>query len=299
MTAHGRSKALIAGTSHAKACPVTTSAPVLVRDAALAYLRWGDVQAGRVAVLLHGVGGSRESWGDALSGSGRAIAGAGVCAVAVDLPGYGHTPALARCDMAAMAQRVQALLEQLQEQGASRIALVGHSMGGMVAQELMAQQAPAAVKALVLLATSPAFGKADGAWQRDYLAQRLAPLDAGQGMGAIAPGLARGMASPLAPHEAVARAAVLMGAVPEATYRSALQALVGFDRREALARLAVPVLCIAGADDRNAPPAVMKHMAQRITQAHYHCLPGVGHLAHMEAPQQVNPLLVDFLQSTL
>jgi pimeloyl-ACP methyl ester carboxylesterase len=43
----------------------------------------------------------------------------------------------------------------------------------------------------------------------------------------------------------------------------------------------------------------MKHMAERIAQAQYHCLPGVGHLAHMEAPQQVNPLLVDFLQTTL
>jgi len=275
------------------------AAPVLVRAAALAHLRWGEVGDGRVAVLLHGVGGGRESWGDALSGSGRAIADAGLCAIAVDLPGYGHTPRLARYDMAGLADQLQALLEQLQAQGASRVALVGHSMGGMVAQELMARQAPALVKSLVLIATSPAFGKSDGAWQRDYLAQRLAPLDAGQGMGAIAPGLTRGMASPLAPQDAVARAAVLMGAVPEATYRSALQALVGFDRREALARLAVPVLCIAGADDRNAPPAVMKQMAQRIAQAHYHCLPGVGHLAHMEAPQQVNRLLVDFLQSTL
>jgi pimeloyl-ACP methyl ester carboxylesterase len=274
-------------------------APVLVRDAALAHLRWGDLRCGRVAVLLHGVGGSRESWGDTLSGTGRALAQAGLCAVAVDLPGYGHTPALVRYDMAGLAQQLQSLLDQLQAGGASRVALVGHSMGGMVAQELMARQAPALVRSLVLIATSPAFGKADGTWQRDYLAQRLAPLDAGQGMSALAPGLARGMASPQALQDAVARAAVLMSAVPEATYRSALHAIVGFDRREALAGLAVPVLCIAGADDRNAPPAVMKHMAERIAQAQYHCLPGVGHLAHMEAPQQVNPLLVDFLQTTL
>jgi 3-oxoadipate enol-lactonase len=275
------------------------AAPVLVHDAALAHLRWGDPACGRVAVLLHGVGGSRESWGDALSGTGRAIAHAGLCAVAVDLPGYGHTPPPARYDMAGLSQQLEALLGQLQSQGASRLALVGHSMGGMVVQELMARQAPALVRSLVLIATSPAFGKPDGAWQRDYLAQRLAPLDRGEGMGMVAPGLTRGMASPQAPQDAVARAAVLMSAVPEATYRAALHAIVGFDRRDALGRLAVPVLCIAGADDRNAPPAVMKQMAERIAQAHYHCLPGVGHLAHMEAPQQVNPLLVDFLQTTL
>jgi pimeloyl-ACP methyl ester carboxylesterase len=107
------------------------------------------------------------------------------------------------------------------------------------------------------------------------------------------------MASAGAPHDAVARAALLMGAVPEATYRSALHAIVGFDRRRALSELHLPVLCLAGADDRSAPPAVMQQMAERIAQAEFECLPGVGHLMHMEAPQRVNPVLASFLQSRL
>lgn len=275
------------------------TSPTLVLDAPLAYQHWGDIShSARVAVLLHGVGGSRESWGDALSGTGRAIADGGVCAVAVDLPGYGHSPTLARYDMAGLAQQVLALIEHVQQRGAERIALVGHSMGGMVAQELMAQSPPQ-VQALALIATSPAFGRPDGSWQREYLAQRLSPLDAGLGMGKIAPGLAKGMASANASHDAVARAALLMTAVPEATYRSALHAIVGFDRRAALSQLNVPVLCLAGADDRSAPPAVMQQMASRIPRAEYRCLEGVGHLAHMEAPQAVNPVLVSFLQSNL
>jgi pimeloyl-ACP methyl ester carboxylesterase len=176
--------------------------------------------------------------------------------------------------------------------------MLGHSMGGMVAQEVMAQ-APQAVAALVLMATSPAFGKPDGQWQQEYLAQRLAPLDAGHGMHRVAPGLTKGMASAGAPHDAVARAALLMSAVPEATYRSALQAIVGFDRRRALSELRLPVLCLAGCDDRNAPPAVMRYMAERIAGAEFVCLAGVGHLMHMEAPHLVNPALVSFLQSRL
>ena len=90
-----------------------------------------------------------------------------------------------------------------------------------------------------------------------------------------------------------------MSAVPEATYRSALRAIVGFDRRASLADIRVPVLCLACEDDRNAPPTVLQHMAARIPRATYRCLPGVGHLAHMEAPALVNPVLVDFLQSNL
>jgi pimeloyl-ACP methyl ester carboxylesterase len=276
-----------------------TTSPTLVLDAPLAYQRWGEMpRPSCVAVLLHGVGGSRESWSDALSGTGRAIAAAGICAVAVDLPGYGDSPSINPYDMAGLAQRLSDLIEHLRRQGGERIALVGHSMGGMVAQELMVQS-PGRVQALALLATSPAFGKAEGAWQRQYLLQRLSPLDAGQGMARIAPGLAKGMASANAKHDTVARAALLMTAVPEATYRNALHAIVGFDRRAALAQLNLPVLCLAGADDRNAPPAVIQQMASRIARAEYRCLEGVGHLAHMEAPQLVNPVLVSFLKTHL
>ena len=50
---------------------------------------------------------------------------------------------------------------------------------------------------------------------------------------------------------------------------------------------------------RNAPPSVMSNMAARIEGAKYRCLPGVGHLAHMEAPKLVNPMLVSFLLSHL
>ncbi len=265
------------------------SAVFLARNPPLAHLRWGD--GPRTVVLLHGVGGGREAWGDSLSGTGSALAEAGFSAVAFDLPGYGESPLIEPYTMASLAAAVVASIDAL---GLTPCALVGHSMGGMVAQELMAA-APASVAALVLSGTSASFGKPGGAWQAEFLAQRLAPLDAGAGMAALAPGLALGMASPTAPHDAVARAAILMSGVPEATYRCALQAIVGFDRRELLADLRLPVLCLAGEHDRNAPPVLMQQMAARIPAAEYLCLSGVGHLANMEAPAPFNRALIEFL----
>jgi 3-oxoadipate enol-lactonase len=88
---------------------------------------------------------------------------------------------------------------------------------------------------------------------------------------------------------------VLMSSVPEATYRRALQAIAGFNRHELLGDLRLPVLCLAGEHDRNAPPKVMRQMAARIVGAEYQCLPCVGHLANMEAPGPFNQALVDFL----
>jgi pimeloyl-ACP methyl ester carboxylesterase len=270
-----------------------------VTEAPLAYQYWGRIEdSERVVVLLHGVGGSRESWSDALSGTGRALAEAGLCAVALDLPGYGLSPRIDPYDIGSLAGSVLETMWSLQRHCAARIALVGHSMGGMVAQELVVT-APQQVDALVLMASSPAFGRADGAWQAEYLAQRLAPLDAGQSMGMVAAGLCKGMASANATHGAVARAAVLMGAVPEATYRAALHAICGFDRRDALGEILAPVLCLAGEDDRNAPPTMMKQMAARMPRAQYVCLPETGHLMHMESPQRVNPVLLDFLSTHL
>ena len=255
----------------------------------LAHIRWGE--GARAVVLLHGVGGGREAWGDSLSGTGSALAEAGFSAIALDLPGYGESPLIEPYTMAGLAGAVVATIDAL---ALAPCALVGHSMGGMVAQELMAG-ASDRVAALVLTGSSASFGKPGGVWQAEFLAQRLAPLDAGAGMAALAPGLALGIASPLAPHDAVARAAILMSGVPEATYRRALQAIIGFDRRELLADLRLPVLCLAGEHDRNAPPQLMQQMAARVPGAEYLCLAGVGHLANMEAPAPFNRALIDFL----
>jgi pimeloyl-ACP methyl ester carboxylesterase len=71
-----------------------------------------------------------------------------------------------------------------------------------------------------------------------------------------------------------------MGQVPADTWR---------------ARIAVPVLCLAGEVDPNAPPGVVEHMARRIPGACYVCLPGVGHLPNLEAPLAFDAAVLQFL----
>ena len=204
-------------------------------------------QGDTAVLLLHGVGGGRAIWGEAASGTTRAIAEAGYRAVALDLPGYGDSAALGAPDLAALVAGVRAVIGHLD---ARRIVLLGHSMGGMVAQELMAQS-PQAAQGLILACTSAMFGRADGAWQAQFLAERLAPLDAGLGMAGMADHLVPGLVSPLAPVAARAIARELMARVPEPTYRSALAAIAGFDRRAALAAIKVPTLLLATEHDRS------------------------------------------------
>lgn len=244
--------------------------------------------SGEVAVvMLHGVGGGKEAWTPQLD----PIAAAGYLAVAWDAPGYGATPQLDAYDMAGLASALGLLLDALP---ARRRVLIGHSMGGMVAQEAVAAF-PERIDGLVLSATSPAFGKADGAWQAAFLARRLAPLDAGRTMADLAPALVAGMVGPDADPAGVRLAAEVMARVPDDTYRAALQAIVRFDRRDALGAIRVPTLVLAGERDENAPPAVMEKMAARIRGAERRVLAGCGHLANLECPRAFNDTVLAWL----
>jgi len=245
--------------------------------------------AGGTAVLmLHGVGGGKGAW----TGQVEAFAAAGYRAVAWDAPGYGETPAIEPYDMAGLARALEALLDSL---AAPRVVLLGHSMGGMLAQEAMTAF-PRKIAGLVLSATSPAFGRPDGAWQQDFLRQRLGPLDAGRTMADLAPGLVGGMIGPDADPAGARLATEVMARVPADTYRKALRAIVGFDRRSALPAIAVPVLALAGERDATAPPAVMEKMAQKIPGAEYVLLPGCGHLANLECPRAFEDAVLAWLR---
>jgi pimeloyl-ACP methyl ester carboxylesterase len=243
---------------------------------------------GRTAVvMLHGVGGGKEAFAAQL----QPIADAGYRAVAWDMPGYGDSPAITPYDMAGLARALVALLDALH---ADRAVLLGHSMGAMVALEAVART-PARVAGLVLSAGSPAFGKPDGAWQQVFLGDRLGPLDQGKTMADVAQRLVPSMIGEGWSPEGVALATATMSRVSPATYRAALHALMGFDRRESLAGIRVPTLAIAGACDSAAPPAVMEKMAARIPGARYVVLAGAGHLANMEQPQVFNAAVLAFL----
>ena len=262
-----------------------------------------DEGAGETAVfLLHGVGGGKEAWPDAM----KSLVGEGFRAIAWDMPGYGASQAIDPFDNAGLACALERLMDAVNASdatgndaakrgGARRNILLGHSMGGMIAQEAAALF-PHKIHGLILSGTTPAFGKPGGNWQQRFLHSRFAPLDAGRGMAGLAPALARGMMAPDASDAAVAQAAAIMSRVPEATYRAALAAIVSFNRLDNLVNIKVPTICISGEHDKNAAPFVMEKMAARIPGAEYQCLAGAGHIANMEKPAEFNAAVLDFLQ---
>ena len=257
-----------------------------------------ELGTGDVAVfLLHGVGGRATAWDKTMP----VLAGQGFRCIAWDAPGYGESAWVEPYTTRSLAN---ALLELINSVGATRNVILGHSMGGLIAQEAVAMRATG-IHGLILFSTSPAFGKPGGDWQKQFLTSRFAPLDAGLGLAGLAPALVKSMVAPAQNGDvqgnerythAVMEAVKLMSSVPEATYRAALSAIVSFNRLDNLANIAVPTLCLAGEFDTNAPPAVMEKMASRIPNARYQCLPGVDHLGNLEAPDQFNAAVLAFLK---
>ncbi|WP_342362864.1 alpha/beta hydrolase [Terrarubrum flagellatum] len=256
-------------------------------DGRFAYEAAGPERAPAL-VFLHGVGGAGRAFRSQLAAFGDRYR-----AVAWDMPGYGGSAPLAAVSIASFAAALKDFLAAI---GAEKPLLIGHSIGGMIVQQLISDE-PRLPRAIVLAQTSPAFGSSDGDWQKNFLEARLSPLDRGETLKSLAPGIVRSLVGDDADPAGMALAEDCMGSVPEATYRAAMQALMGFDLREALGRIAIPTLVLAGSKDTNAPAPMMQKMAARISGAKYIELAGVGHLAGLERPAEFNAAIASFIDA--
>lgn len=239
-------------------------------------------------LMLHGIGGAAESFAPQMQAFS-----ADFRAVAWNMPGYGASPALQPLTFEALAA---ALAELMDDIGASTAHILGHSIGGMVAQQFVAGY-PERVSSLTLVATSAAFGGRDGDFQKRFIAERLGPLDRGASMKELAASIIDSLVGDSPDPDAIKTAYRSMAGVSEATYRDNMELLVTFDLRGKLGDIRVPALLVSGEKDNNAPPAVMEKMASFIPGARYECIEGAGHLVNLEKPSAFNCILNDFLQS--
>jgi len=143
-----------------------------------AWIEAGPAHAKTTVVFLHGIGGGKKGF----QSSVNFFADHGFRALAWDMPGYGTSQLHGTLSFESLAASLETMLDAAQVEKA---VLVGHSMGGMVALQAYTH-CPSRIAGMVIAASSPAFGHQDGDFQRQFVAQRLAPLDAGQSMADVA-----------------------------------------------------------------------------------------------------------------
>lgn len=248
---------------------------------------------GQPIVLVHGLGGTTNTWTPVLGALTRHKA------VRIELPGAGrsndahvlreNTPHKGVLSIDVL---VDAVLRVCGELGIAQATFAGHSLGTIVCQHLAAHS-PQRVSALALFGALPA--PPDAA--RSALLQRAAKARA-EGMFGIAD--------------------AIVGAALSATTRSERPVAVAFVRESLLAQdpegyartcealaatqpapieqFKAPALIVQGEDDAVAPPSVGRSLAARMPQAQVEVLARCGHWMTIERPDECRSLLQRFLE---
>jgi pimeloyl-ACP methyl ester carboxylesterase len=186
-----------------------------------------------------------------------------------------------------MARRVLATAPQ-------RFALAGHSLGGIVAMEVI-RQAPERVEGLALLATS---ARPSSVEQRAQWRRKGAMARAGQLRAVVRDFLLPALIHPDRGADAwLARIVEDMAATigPEAYLRQLAALSTRADSRPHLTRIACPTLIVAGREDTVCPVALHEEMAAFIPCAHLVVVEWCGHLSSLEQPQVITALLSSWL----
>ncbi|RAP43084.1 magnesium chelatase [Rhodovulum viride] len=254
---------------------------------------------GPVVLLIHGTGGATHSWRDVLP-----ILAERYRVVALDLPGQGFTKlgARQRCGLDAMSRDISALLDG---EGLLPDALVGHSAGAAIALR-MVRDLKRPPKALVGLNAALESFKGPAGFVFPMMARMMAlnPFSASEisrwlGTAAGVEYMIAGIGSELSPEGlALYRRLVADRHHTDATLAMVAQwSLDGLQHD--LPSIDVPTLLIVGEDDRAVPVSGSVRAAARLPQAELARFPGLGHLAHEEAPEAVTARIEAFLEDRL
>lgn len=254
-----------------------------VNNAALRYDLQGDGPA--TLVLVHEMGGTLESWDQVLPAllPGRRI-------LRYDTRGAGQSEkARGTLTFPTMAADIATLLDALDLQG--KVALAGCAVGAGIALTF-AGTYPGRTAAVVAMA--PATGMAPD--RREAMLARVAALEAAGMRAAVADSFASSY-PPEVRHDAeqyrIFRTRWL--ANDPGSYATIYRMLIHADLAATLARIACPVLTIAGTHDKLRPQAVVQPIAAQIPGATFQPIKS-GHFMAVQTPGPVGAAITGFLR---
>jgi len=247
----------------------------------------------RVAVFIHGGQNDHSVW--ALQT--RWFAHHGWSVLALDLPGHGNSDGPPLTSIAAMADWVAAWLSAL---GIQRAALVGHSMGTLIALELAGRdQAPVSAIALLGAAVPMAVSDTLLAATRDDPAAAIDMITAWSHSGWAQKPQAPGPGAYLnwGGRRLMQRIAARHGADVLPTDFAAVNAFQ--DGLACAERVDCPALLIMGGRDVMTPPRATKTLVAALKDVRSVTLPEAGHAMMGEAPDAVLSALAQFLNQAV
>jgi 3-oxoadipate enol-lactonase len=247
-------------------------------------LAFDDRGAGSAVVLVHGHPFDRTMWAPQLEPLGRRFR-----VVAPDLRGYGESPATpGTVTMRQLAEDVEALLDDL---GIDSAAVVGLSMGGLVAMELALAE-PRRVWALGLFATTAQPVTEEERRERLATAETLETV----GLEPVVDTMSKRLFGPRCPQEVIDRVVEMMRSSNPQGAAAALRGRAERpDYRPGLAKLELPAFVCTGTHDTWSTEAVTRELVGSLRDPETLLLSEVGHLPNLERPDELNRELLRFL----
>ena len=240
---------------------------------------------GDAVVFVHGFGGSLESW----EKNYAALAAAGRTVAALDLPGHGESST--DVGSGSLDELATAVLGYLDALGINRAHLVGHSMGAAVCL-VLADRVPQRVRSLTLIGPAGIGQKINADFIRGFIGARSRVE--------IEPLMRLLYSDPRHVTEQLLQQAIeykRREGVMEALTTIASSRYAGTPAGRQLRDVAgsVPTLVVWGADDAVIPPPEPRVLDREGVELHV--LPGRGHMVQVEAADEVNRLIEDFVQA--
>lgn len=198
-------------------------------------------------------------------------------------------------DVHTRASRLPEMAAQLLAQTSGALILIGCSMGGMLALEVL-RQSPERVAALALLGSS---ARPDLAAMVFLRREAIKLFEAGRMDEVLRANL------PAAFHPRHAANPALVDTYFQMIQRAGAAQLIAqnravmarADQRPHLGAIRCPTLVMVGENDTLTPPAEAREMAEAIPGARLLLLPECGHMLTLEAPQRVSDELIGWLSS--
>ena len=234
-------------------------------------------------VLVHGYLGGSAQWKNQL-----AVFSKTHDVIAPDLPGFGQAASLP--GPSSIRDFASAVISCIDKLGIGNFTLLGHSMGGMIVQEI-AKQHGDRIDSLVLYGTGP-LGRMPDRFEPIEISMARLHAD---GVTATADRISstwflRGGAAPgYMSTRNIARMA------HHAAAHNALIAMRDWDGRDALEQLCMRCLILWGDQDRSYLWPQVSALWHGIPRAELAVIPGASHAVHMEKPDLFNAMVQDFL----